>query len=114
MTKRRLYLQTGPVPLCDSAFQTAMDSGAFPNLDRCNELARVPAADRPCEFRTIQITVLGAGRSGIARLSDDVVQHLALLMDSLPEVVRHAVDLHVQFEKSLPMTLGAHRRYTQV
>ena len=50
------------------------------------------------------------GSLAISRLGDDAFQHLALVINSPPKVVSHAVDLHVDFvQVPLPLTASAHR-----
>jgi hypothetical protein len=50
------------------------------------------------------------GCFAIADLGDDAFQHLAFVIDSPPEVVRHPVDLHVDLvQVPLPVAMRAHR-----
>jgi hypothetical protein len=50
------------------------------------------------------------GCSAVSGLRDDAFQHFALVIDSPPKVVCHAVDLHVDLvQMPLPLTARAHR-----
>jgi hypothetical protein len=46
----------------------------------------------------------------VARVGDDAFEHFTLVIDSPPEVVRHAGDLHLDLvEVPLPVAMGTHR-----